>query len=153
MKHIFVIRCQFKIFGIPNYTMSTTAKKNPFKKLIVFYFLICLLSTIIWANQFSLFTNKKGDDFFYLVVYLLFVTILFYCAQIFSIRNIRSIVLLLIPIITVFTSIIIGLGVLAITSLSGTPTHIIYVYGSLYSVSNILLTIFFTGLLTAKTIK
>ena len=153
MNHIFVIRCQFKIFDIPNYIMSTTDKKNPFKKLIVFYFLICLLSTIIWANQFSLFTNKKGDDFFYLVVYLLFVTILFYCAQIFSIRNIRSIVLLLIPIITVFTSIIIGLGVLAITPLSGTPVQIMYLYASIYSVSNILLTIFFTGLLTAKTIK
>jgi hypothetical protein len=122
--------------------MSTLSNRS-FSTYLAIYFLVVLLSTVFWANQFSTFTQNKGDEFFFFAGYLLFVTILFFLIQIFSGRKLRSIALLLIPFVSVITSIILGLGVLSTTSMTGTPTQIIYIYSLVYSLTNILLSIFF----------
>jgi hypothetical protein len=127
--------------------MTARLNKKRFYSYVVIYFLIALMSIIIWASQFSSLTHYKGDEFFFFAGYLLVVTIGFYSVQIFIIRLFRCIALLN-PFATVITSIILGLCVLTMTSMVGTPTQIIYVYGLVYSVTNILLSIYFFRHLT-----
>jgi hypothetical protein len=133
---------QFPKSWMLSYDMTYLSKCN-FNSYLAIYFLIVLVSTVFWANQFSTFSHYKGDEFFFLVVYLLVVTILLFSIQIFIIKQLRTIVLLLIPFASVITSIILGLGVLSMTSMSGTPTQIIYVYSLVYSLTNMLVSIFF----------
>ena len=114
------------------------------------YFLLVLLSAIYWANNFSKFTTYKGDEFFFFAEYLLGLTMLFYLIQIISARRLKYLLLLIFPLLTTLTSVILGLGVLALTSMNGTPSETIYVYGFVYSLTNILLMLFLLTRLTNR---
>jgi hypothetical protein len=131
--------------------MTRSVVKKAFSYDIGTYVLIVIVSTIYWAKNFKIYSKYKGDDFFYFAVYLLVLTIAFYLIQLFYIRQLKYLIILLVPFLTILTSIILGFGILFISSMGGTPIQTIYIYGVVYALTNILFTIYLATQLTTKT--
>ena len=128
--------------------MTNQLIKKAFKYDISCYFSIVIMATLFWAKNYSRYTRVKGDDFFFLAEYLLVLTLIFYAIQILFIRRLKYLILLLVPFLTIITSIILGLGVFTISSMGGTPSQTIYVYSIIYCLTNILFSFYTLSSLT-----
>lgn len=102
------------------------------------YCILVVSSTLYWGTNFSSFTHYKGDEFFYFLEYLLGLTLLYFVAQLLCLRQLKYLPALIVPFVTVVSSVFVGFLLLAVTPIDGTPSEIIYVYGTGYSVTNVL---------------
>ena len=123
--------------------MTRQLNRKLFNCNIIIYAIIVISSTIFWANNSLDYTTFKGDNLIFWGGYLLSLTVLFYMAQLFVFRQRRLILLFIFPFLTVITSIVLEM-VLALTlPMSDSEARDIYIYGFLYSSSNILISILY----------
>jgi hypothetical protein len=122
--------------------MTGRLNKKVFIYNIAAYILFAIASTIYWAKYYTIYTRYKGDEFIFFAEYLAGLTIIFYLVQLFFTAEKKYYAILFTPFLTIFTSLILGLGVLCVVSMSGTASRMIYVYGFVYSLTNILFSVF-----------
>lgn len=94
-----------------------------------------------WSSDFLIHTIHKGDEFIMLVQFLLVLSYLYYLLLQFTISRINFLLVLSIPLISCLAAFCIGIFLLMLTGLSGTPKHYILTYGLLYG-TIILLSVF-----------
>ena len=114
-------------------------KLNLFLSILLSYLLLVIAATIYWANNFSLYTKYKGDEFFSYAEFLYFFTTFFFLIQILLMKVKRLLLLLFVPLLTILISVLLGFVFLFISSMNGTPSETIYIYSSVYSSMNILI--------------
>jgi hypothetical protein len=108
---------------------------------IMFYGIVTLLITILWAMRFLNSTKSKDMDFIFFAGCLLIVTFFFFLRIFLASARRRLLLSVLIPCLTVISSMLIGVIFLMIASLRGTPMEMILVYGVVYLLTNILVSI------------
>lgn len=128
--------------------MTQQAIKKAFSYSISCYVLIVIALTIYWVNNYSKYARFKGDDSIIFAEYLLILTVIFYLIQLAFIRQIKYLLLLIVPFFTMLTSIILGLGVMTILAIEETPRQTICIYSIVYSLTNILFSLFILTFLT-----
>jgi hypothetical protein len=111
----------------------------------IFYGLIEVCFCIYWAANFTRHTTYKGDEFFVLVQFLLALTYLFYLAVQFSVKKIKLLLALLIPLMTCIAAFSISIVILLGTHLSGIPRQYIMTYGLSYGLLSLLAVYKFWG--------
>lgn len=105
-------------------------------KLITFIYLIVSVASIIfWDNNSSKYTHTKGEDFSILIDFLLILTITFALILVFFFGR-KFWLIVLLPLITLLTTFALGLGILFLMNLSGSPSELINVYGFTYVITN-----------------
>ncbi len=114
---------------------------NLFLYILVSYLILVIVSTIYWANNFSSYTNYKGDEFFFYAEFLYCLTTLLFIVQILLMKVKRLLLLLFVPLLTILISVLLGFIFLHISAMNGTPSETIYIYSSVYSFINILILI------------
>jgi hypothetical protein len=117
-------------------------RRNNIKASLITLIIYCALAigpTLYWANNFSRFTRYKGDEFFYLLEYLLGLTVLYYIIQLICLREMKWLKALVVPLVIVISSVLVVFLLLFITPLVATPSETIYIYGIVYSLTNVLL--------------
>ena len=112
-----------------------------FRFIITIYALLTLVLTVYWANNWQKFVHIKGDEFFFFVEYLLALTIAFHLSQIILIRQLKYLMLLLAPFATIFSTLILGMFFLAVSGMGDTATLNLYIYGIIYAVTNIIVSV------------
>lgn len=110
--------------------------------IVTVYVILVLASISYWSNNWIKFTHYKGDELFYFAEYLLVITILFYLTLIVLSKRLKYLTLLLLPFGTSVTTFILGLLFLSISRMDGTPNETIYIYGIIYCLTNITMTMF-----------
>ena len=108
---------------------------------IVFYGIATMVFTILWAMRFLNSTKSKDIDFIFFAGCLLIVTFFFYRRVFLTSARRRLLLSVLMPCLTVISSMLIGVIFLMIASLRGTPMEMILVYGVVYLLTNILVSI------------
>ena len=116
-------------------------KLNLFLSILVIYLILVIASTIYWANNFSSYTNYKGDEFFFYLEFLYCLTTFLFLLQILLMKVKRLLLLLFVPLLSILISVLLGFFFLFVTSMNGTPSETIYIYSSIYSFINILILI------------
>ncbi len=116
-------------------------KLNLFLSILVIYLILVIASTIYWGNNFSSYTNYKGDEFFFYLEFLYCLTTFLFLLQILLMKVKRLLLLLFVPLLTILISVLLGLLFLFVSSMNGTPSETIYIYSSVYSSLNILILI------------
>ncbi len=91
-----------------------------------------------WASHFLEHIHAKGDDFEMCVDFLVPLTYLLFVLISLNVKNIPLIAFLLAPAILVVISILLGLLVLWMLGLDGTPGQIIYVFCTVYGLLAVL---------------
>ena len=114
-------------------------KKNLLAIYALSYLAIVAAFTGYWAHHFMEHIHAKGDDFGMCVEFLVPLTYLLFVVISLTVKKIHLIALLLAPAILVIISIFLGLLVLLLLDIRGTPTHVIYVFCSVYSLLAVLL--------------
>jgi hypothetical protein len=113
------------------------------KKLLIIYTLsylaIVAAFTAYWASHFMAHIHEKGEDFEVCVDFLVPLTYLLFVLISLTVKKIHLIALLLAPAILVMASILLGLLVLWVLRLDGTPGQIIYVFCSVYGLLAVLI--------------
>jgi len=112
-----------------------------FRFIITIYALLTLVLTVYWANNWQKFVHIKGDEFFFFVECLLALTILCYLPQIIFTRQVKYLMLLLVPFATIFSTLILGMFFLAVSGMGDTATLNLYIYGIIYAVTNIIVSV------------
>ena len=112
-----------------------------FRFIITIYALLTLVLTVYWANNWQKFVHIKGDEFFFFVEYLLALTIAFHLSQIILIRRLKYLMLLLVPFATIFSTLILGMFFLAVSGMGDTATLNLYIYGIIYAMTNIIVSV------------
>ena len=112
-----------------------------FRFIITIYALLTLVLTVYWAYNWQKYVYIKGDEFFFFVEYLLALTIAFHLSQIILIRRLKYLMLLLVPFATIFSTLILGMFFLAVSGTSDTATLNLYIYGIIYAVTNIIVSV------------
>ena len=112
-----------------------------FRFVITIYGLLTLVLTVYWAYNWQKYVHIKGDEFFFFVEYLLALTIAFHLSQIILIRQLKYLMLLLAPFATIFSTLILGMFFLAVSGMGDTATLNLYIYGIIYAVTNIIVSV------------
>jgi len=112
-----------------------------FRFIITIYALLTLVLTVYWAYNWQKYVYIKGDEFFFFVEYLLALTIAFHLSQIILIRRLKYLMLLLVPFATIFSTLILGMFFLAVSGMGDTATLNLYIYGIIYAVTNIIVSV------------
>lgn len=117
-------------------------KSIPKKGRIIFitYFVIATTSSIYWAENFEIYTSFKGDYFFDLAEHLLVITYLLYLMLIFFCKLRKYLLLIILPIVTIFTSIFLGSVIILLLSINDFPRQEIYIYSIIYTLTAIFIT-------------
>jgi len=103
----------------------------------------------MWWNRVYLnYTTMKGDEYFFFIEYLLYLTLAFYLVQLFLVRQIKYLIIILLPLIFIITSVILGMGIVLILPFEDTFLLTIGVYCTIYVLTNILASWFFIKKMT-----
>jgi hypothetical protein len=118
-----------------------TTRQTTILILLTLYALTISGLTIYHALNFSDYVHWKGDETIYYTLFLLFTSILFQGLVWIVTKVFDWKAATLATIINFIISFIVGFGVLMISGLSGVPKHLIFVYGSCYLASFIVVTV------------
>jgi hypothetical protein len=97
----------------------------------IVYLVVVLAFAILFASNFTVYVQYKGDEFFFTLYFLLAVTYVFYFALYFSILKRGLILFIFLPLIVSIISFF--LGFIMMFFFGGTPVNIIYIYSITYS--------------------
>ena len=108
-------------------------KKNRLSIISLLYLAIVACFTFFWANNFPKYTHFKGDEFEVCIEFIIPLTYaLFLFAQLTG-RKVQLALFLFLPVIIAIASIFLGILILLMAGMGGTPAQIIYLYCWIYS--------------------
>jgi hypothetical protein len=130
--------------------MIKTYATNNRVLLISFYTVLAFGIIIWWAIKFWKTISSTDQDFLFFAGSLFVVTIVFYVFVFSTFGRRRILLSILLPCLTIISSLIIGLICLMLLSMRGTPLEMICVYGTVYYVSSIVLSVYFRNRFRTK---
>lgn len=107
------------------------------------YFIFSVTFAIFWSKNFTSFTDKKGDEYFYYIGYNIVLSLLFFLLFAVVRKKIRQIILILIPVLSVIPSVILTLVIEAGFTKRSTTVSDLLTYGIVYPSINLLVYLFF----------
>jgi len=113
-------------------------KKSLLSVISVLYLAIVACFTFYWANNFQKYVHFKGDEFGMCVEFIIPLTYAFFILAQLNVRRAHFVILLFLPVIIAIASFFLGILILLVTGMSGTPAQTIYLYCSVYSLASFL---------------
>jgi hypothetical protein len=107
--------------------------KRNFIYISLGYVIVVLVFAIFYTANLTRFVNSKGDDFFDSVEILLILTYAFYAVLYIAVFRKGIIFFLLIPLGQVVVSFFLGILIMLIFHIAGTPVQTVYIYSLTYS--------------------
>lgn len=102
------------------------------------YGVILLSFALYWGEHFTEFVHYKGDDFIVCVVFALFLTYLLLALLQFTVGRLRLLLAALLPISIAVLSAPIGVVILFVSGMDGTPAQLSLLYSAIHGALTIL---------------
>ena len=129
---------------------SVFTRQRIIRILLLGYVVSIITLTIYHAFNFSTYIHWKGDETIYYTFFLFFTSVLFQGLAWMISRKIEWKAALIATIGNYILSFFVGLGVLAVSGLSGIPRHLIFVYGACHVTFFIIVTVSQSSRLAGK---
>lgn len=100
------------------------------------YFLGSLQLAIWWDKVHLTYSTKKGEEYLFFIEYLLYVTLAYYIIQTLLVKRVKYLLTVFIPLISVVTTILLGMVIVLVLPFEETFVLTISVYCTIYIITN-----------------
>lgn len=102
------------------------------------YGVLLLSFAFYWGENFTVFVRYKGDDFIVSVAFAVLLTYLLLTLLQFTVEKLNILLVVLLPVFVAVLTIPIGMAILLVSGMDGTPAQLSLLYSTIHGILTVL---------------